>query len=119
MQGTSVKSGGWARAAALALLLAAGVPAATPALAQSSIKVIVDDTAITTMDIRSRARLLQVANRMGAGAAGAGAPPPCIPGSPNGFSAGAEAPGAWGNIPGSAAGTPPAGAAAGAGMSPG
>lgn len=52
-------------AAAILTTLIAFLP--VPAAAQS-IKVIVDDTAITSMDIQSRAKLLQIANRMGAGA---------------------------------------------------
>lgn len=67
-QGTTAKL---LRAAAVVLILGgAAAPAAGPALAQSSsIKIVVDDTAITTMDIQNRSRLLQVANRLGAGAA--------------------------------------------------
>lgn len=56
-------------AAAVALAIGVAAPGAGPALAQSSIKVIVDDTAITTMDISGRAKLLQLANRMAPGAA--------------------------------------------------
>lgn len=55
--------------AALAGLMAVTVPSAGPALAQSSIKVIVNDNAITSMDISSRAKLLQLANRLSPGAA--------------------------------------------------
>ncbi|HUG60596.1 MAG TPA: SurA N-terminal domain-containing protein [Methylomirabilota bacterium] len=61
--------GGCLKAAAIAALVAVSASAVGPALAQSSIKIVVDDTAITTMDIQSRSRLLQVANRMNAGAA--------------------------------------------------
>lgn len=53
-------------AAALALALAGG----TPALAQSSsIRIVVNDQAITSMDIASRARLLQIANKLAPAAA--------------------------------------------------
>lgn len=52
--------------AAVVLATPATVPAAQ---AQSSIKIVVDDTAITSMDISSRARLLQLAQKMSAGAA--------------------------------------------------
>lgn len=55
---------------AIAVLVATGTPVTGSALAQSSsIKVIVDDAAITTMDISGRAKLLQVANRLSPGAA--------------------------------------------------
>lgn len=67
MQGKAGNLGKVLRAAVAAVCLVAAVPmAAMPAMAQSSIKVIVNDAAITTMDIQNRARLLQVANRMGA-----------------------------------------------------
>ncbi|WP_175577869.1 SurA N-terminal domain-containing protein [Mongoliimonas terrestris] len=56
-------------AAVMAGFLAVAVPPAGPALAQSSIKVIVNDNAITSMDISSRAKLLQLANRLSPGAA--------------------------------------------------
>jgi peptidyl-prolyl cis-trans isomerase SurA len=70
MQSSAGTMGRIFKAAAVTLLLAGAVPYATPAaLAQSTIKVVVDDTAITSMDIQSRARLLQVAGRMGAGEA--------------------------------------------------
>ncbi|WP_181704027.1 SurA N-terminal domain-containing protein [Chthonobacter albigriseus] len=52
----------------LAALLVSASAAIQPAAAQSSIKVVVDDTAITTMDISSRARLLQLAQKLPAGA---------------------------------------------------
>jgi peptidyl-prolyl cis-trans isomerase SurA len=55
---------GCLRITAAAFAIAATVVfAAPPAVAQSSIKVVVDDTAITTMDIRGGARLLLVAMR--------------------------------------------------------
>ena len=54
----------------LALALAIAVAPVPEALAQSSsIRIIVNDQAITSMDIANRARLLQVANRMAPGAA--------------------------------------------------
>lgn len=57
-------------AAGLSVVLLAAGPATAPAFAQSSsIKVIVNDQAITTMDIAGRAKLLQVANRQAAGPA--------------------------------------------------
>lgn len=53
-------------AAALVLALAGGAPA----LAQSSsIRIVVNDQAITSMDIASRARLLQIANKLAPAAA--------------------------------------------------
>jgi peptidyl-prolyl cis-trans isomerase SurA len=59
--------GGVLTAAVLALAMAATAPAVTPAAAQSSqIKIVVNDTAITSMEIQGRSKLLQVANRMGA-----------------------------------------------------
>lgn len=59
-----------AAAAAFAVTLAVALSTSGPALAQaSSIKVIVDDTAITSMDIAGRARLLQLAGKLSAGAA--------------------------------------------------
>ncbi len=58
------------RAAAAAVVMSAMVfQAPAPAAAQSSIKVVVDDTAITSMDIQGRSRLLQIANRMNPGQA--------------------------------------------------
>ncbi|WP_181706880.1 SurA N-terminal domain-containing protein [Chthonobacter rhizosphaerae] len=56
-------------AAVLAVGLLTAGPAVAPVAAQSSIKVIVNDSAITTMDISSRAKLLQLANRLSPGAA--------------------------------------------------
>jgi peptidyl-prolyl cis-trans isomerase SurA len=56
------------RITAAAVFVSAAVAVSVlPVSAQSSIKVVVDDTAITTMDIQNRARLLQVAMRMPAG----------------------------------------------------
>jgi peptidyl-prolyl cis-trans isomerase SurA len=55
--------------AAVAACLAIGIGMATGPAPAQSIKVVVDDTAITTMDIQGRSRLLQVAMRMPAGQA--------------------------------------------------
>lgn len=54
--------------AMLGVALAVAGPA--PALAQSSsIKIVVNDSAITSMDLANRSRLLQIANKLSAGAA--------------------------------------------------
>lgn len=56
-------------AAAAVAVLALGAPA-MPALAQSSsIKVVVNDDAVTSMDVSNRARLLQIANKLAPAAA--------------------------------------------------
>ena len=54
---------------AAASLSPAGTALITPAQAASAIKVVVNDQAITTMDIQGRARLLQLAMHLSAGAA--------------------------------------------------
>lgn len=65
----------WTRpiAVALAAVLVLAAPDGAPALAQSSIKIIVNDSAITSMDLANRARLLQLAQKMSPGAAQAAA----------------------------------------------
>jgi len=55
--------------AAVASLSPAGTILVAPALAENNIKVVVNDQAITTLDIQSRARLLQLAMHLSPGAA--------------------------------------------------
>lgn len=55
--------------AAVALLSPAGTILVTSAQAENNIKVVVNDQAITTMDVQSRARLLQLAMHLAPGAA--------------------------------------------------
>ncbi len=55
--------------AAVASLSPAGTVLVAPAQAASTIQIVVNDQAITTMDVQSRARLLQLAMHLSAGAA--------------------------------------------------
>lgn len=54
---------------AIAMLIPAGALVGGTAQAASAIKIVVNDTAITSMDIQGRSRLLQLAMRMAPGAA--------------------------------------------------